>query len=65
MHRFKSKHPKYVKPVDPAEHVAKLTVTGEPRGRFAAFKRALGLHMQTEAGKQRSRKNARLRLLHA
>jgi hypothetical protein len=66
MHRFKSRNPKYVKAVDPAEQVEKLTVTeGPQRGRFAAFKKALGLYMQTRAGKQRSRKAARLRVLHA
>jgi hypothetical protein len=65
MHRFKSKNPKYKKPVDPAEQIEKLTATEKPRGRFAAFKMALGLHMQTRAGRQKSRKNAKLRLLHA
>jgi hypothetical protein len=66
MHRFKSKNKKYKKPVDPVEQIEKIAVPEEkPRGRFAAFKLALGLQMQTKAGRQKSRKNAKLRLLHA
>lgn len=47
------------------EATDRLLTQSKPRGRFADFKKALGLHMQTRAGKQRSRKNARLRALYA